>query len=831
VLATTQRAIPACIAAHISCAGWLWVRTGGETRTGSAEATRTVKMMATANLASFATCAVAMAGSNRCPAEWPSREALWHLVTGACFASNVVVESFCFLGGLTHRQHALFQLLGVEVNGMVCVTYLLIGLGVVETSRVDVFGRPFCLPRYVSMAHTTPLMIMTLAHMGSPPLKVVLQCQTAMIVAIACGWIASDADWHPDPEHPLPQVVLFIVASVAAFVYATLGLVAALAEPPEALLRRRGGVFSSSSSGASSAASSSATPRRSRGDDDDDPLQSVYAGSSHDERLRLVKLVLVWWYVYPVIWLSSALGVISPEVELPCYIFAEIVAKLVCTAGLLHGAVLTCVEAAAFASRLDKWRVSEALRQESMFISYVFHELRNPYNGIAGHIHFIERELGAALDCLGPSDEPREDDEGRIRATVRRLRDALDDAAAAQLCSQHMSDVLNNVLDLKKIEDGSIQLALGPVDLDALARDLVTMLDLPDAPFEMRYVRVARDPDWTVLADATRLRQILLNFLVNAKDHTQAGFVELRLVEEAASAGDQLAVRFEVRDTGPGLDARSVAARSVAADSASAGDGAWHASRVATGDSRAEGLGLAVAAKLVRLMSDDTIHVVSPWSEDGRSGSSFYFTVAFARPARRDRSPRTPAAQPQQQPRDDETVATLMPRRLACLLVDDLAFNHRVLERALTKMTPFDALDWSVDVAWTAEEAIARVVDKSERYDLIFMDEHFDSTHGVILGSDAIRAIREAPSPARRPIVISASGNCTQEDADFYRAAGADDALGKPIPFKFSLARRLLLLIERHRPDLSPDAPDRRDDPRPEPPRTPAYAAHRRRVG
>ena len=158
------------------------------------------------------------------------------------------------------------------------------------------------------------------------------------------------------------------------------------------------------------------------------------------------------------------------------------------------------------------------------------------------------------------------------------------------------------------------------------------------------------------------------------------------------------------------------------------------------------------------------------------------------------------------------------------------------MSRYLTRIPPFDDLDWDVEECNTGEAIIERVITHGETYDVVFVDEHFDTAGGVLRGSQVMVQLRAARL-AHQPILITTSGNCLAEDVEYYASCGADSTFGKPLPNKFELARRLLALLKRKRgpnyrdsavlpdpkrprtDDRSPNA-DRPEPPRPQPRRS-----------
>ena len=292
---------------------------------------------------------------------------------------------------------------------------------------------------------------------------------------------------------------------------------------------------------------------------------------------------------------------------------------------MLHGSVDTHAVRQRRRMELERWRMRDQLRTETMFVSYVFHEMRNPYNGISGHLACVDEtvtQLTASLRDAGITDLAAAGAGGSGggggggaaarggggkapkggAAIAHQLQNIHDDLANVQLCSLHMNDILNNVLDIKKLEEGKMLMQPSVVDLAQLARDVVSMVASRSADVDMRVATAverggargdaprvreraasadaalapcaihaahAKGRGLLVIADKVRLRQVLLNLIGNALKHTNSGNVEARLTEltgaaasgrlGAARAGpasgpvEDVTVRFEVSDTGPGI--------------------------------------------------------------------------------------------------------------------------------------------------------------------------------------------------------------------------------------------------------------------------------------
>lgn len=897
MLEKTPVAIPVAIAIHTCIACVVTAKCSDRSKTENSCVALVLLLIA--SFSSYIVCTVSLVGradASKCAtaAFMENTESMWsfvwHLLVAVCFTVHAFVNLTFGIFGVVNRQ-AHFQLQNFGVHVMTANTYFLMATRCVDESHVDVFGRPFYAARYVCISHTAPFLLVLIAQVGSVNLKIVMRAYLATICTILTGWIASDQDLQVYPGNPRAvalQCAAGFVVSCASFGFATISVISAIRSDSHQQRQHEtdnniedSSLLSGDDSMWSTVGSSCGSSHRHT--DDCDREMNKYGGTTA-EATRLAIVVFSCWILYPVIWVASALDLVSPSTEVSLYSLAELLAKLVCTNALMHGSMLMYSERTRFYSAVANWRLSESARQESRIISYVFHELRNPYNGIAGHVQLLEKELDIAIglalqnvqgeeeSSTDERDDYEEDDfmssrrattsrqQRHNKSLLQQLQSARRDVGVARLCSQLMGDVLDSVRDLREIEVGNIHTVQSSVELLALCRDLLAMLgsrtDVSEA-VRFTYSRCCvggketsidkmddeQEARLQVVCDQVRLRQILLALLTNAQKRNVHGPVELRVIECEQDIEAKARVRFEVRDCGKNLARDKSFSDIVVADTNAnifepksttfsakvdfEGNGGEFASR------RASGNRLLIASKLVSVISDDSIHIESPWKEDGSQGACFYFTAFFDRADSRpkSRSPRGvysidlanekkvsfPDTRPNEYDDDDDkkepSSTILLPRQVACLIVDDLNFNNMLLERAITKMPPFKDLEWTVEIAWTGEEALDRVVNRLERYDVIFMDENFSSKNGVLAGSEATAAIREAyslkrlPTSYQRPIIISTSGNCTDTDVEYYRSCGIDFTIGKPLPIKESLARKLVPIIKQHRDDLFQQMP------------------------
>ena len=370
--------------------------------------------------------------------------------------------------------------------------------------------------------------------------------------------------------------------------------------------------------------------------------------------------------------------------------------------------------------------LEEASAAKSKFLAHMSHEIRTPLNAVLGLAQLLGKE------ALNPGQQ----------AMLRHITEA----------GEQLLYIVNDILDLSKIEAGELGLERQPLHLGQVIDNMTHMVKTT-AQSKGLALRVETPPDLPerLLGDAMRLQQVLLNLLSNAIKFTEHGEVALtvRILEASAT---QTRLRFEVRDTGIGLDeaaqARLFRPFTQADDSITRRFGGT-------------GLGLSISKHLVQHMGG----IMGLQSAPGQ-GSTFWFEIPFdlAIDLPPSAHPLVSAA-PEPGIPDESALHSLR-----VLAVDDNRINLLVVGKAL------EQLGILAETANDGRQALDRLRAGPTDFDAVLMDIQMP----VMDGLTATREIRRDPALRHLP-VIALSAGVLAEEREAALAAGVSDFLGKPL--------------------------------------------------
>ena len=372
---------------------------------------------------------------------------------------------------------------------------------------------------------------------------------------------------------------------------------------------------------------------------------------------------------------------------------------------------------------------SAASQFKSIFLANMSHEIRTPMNGVLGMADLLDRT-------------PLNTDQSEMISII-------------QSSGETLIRVIDDILDLSKIEAGHLTLETQVFSLDELVRTISATSEMSardkNLTFQCRY----SSPESSYfVGDALRLRQVIANLVSNAIKFTSEGSVTLELEARHSQSAAHSEIIVKVIDTGPGLseaDQEKIFRPFVQADGSR--------SRQHGGT----GLGLAISRNIVEIMGGE-LNVESQIGE----GSIFSFSCQLLK------SDVAPDQSPTFHSRSARLVGARSGDRASILVAEDHPFNRRVLELMLATL--------EADVHFVEDGMKAVEACKAQSYDLVLMDIQMPGLNGV----EALTLIRQDEQVGGRQHtpMIALTANAMKHQVDEYEAAGFDGHLAKPIVIK-----------------------------------------------
>jgi signal transduction histidine kinase/CheY-like chemotaxis protein len=388
---------------------------------------------------------------------------------------------------------------------------------------------------------------------------------------------------------------------------------------------------------------------------------------------------------------------------------------------------------AAIQNTLANMRLREAIKaaraanqSKSQFLANMSHEIRTPMNGVLG--------MAQALRSRD------------LKSDEREMVDTIIESGHT------LTAILNDVLDLSKIEAGKFEISTTTGDLRETIQHVLKLFaaSAADKGLVLAFKETSELPRRLVF-DPVRVRQCLTNLVSNAIKFTSHGSVTISVSAEPTQGGDGYVVKVDVIDTGIGMNEAAQAKLFTAFA---------QADEATTRRFGGTGLGLAISRKLAVMMGGDVVVTSDPGT-----GSIFSFSFIGGRAPKEQIESVSSSETP-------TLVASLPaepPGFLQVLLVDDNAINRQVIRLFLAP------LGCNIEEATNGQECIDALTRR--RFDLVLLDVHMP----VMDGTEAIRRIRNSASGWHDVPVIALTADAMQGDRDRFLAIGMSDYISKPI--------------------------------------------------
>jgi len=375
-------------------------------------------------------------------------------------------------------------------------------------------------------------------------------------------------------------------------------------------------------------------------------------------------------------------------------------------------------------------RAAEAAAEaKAIFLANMSHELRTPMNGIIGMVDILKRT--------------------ELTEAQREYLSIIESSG------ENLLTIINDILDLSKIEAGHMELENIPFSLKVeLGRVMNIMQVIADKKKLPLILKIADGVPEYVSGDPVRLKQIIINLVNNAIKFTEKGSVTVSVEKQGVEDG-KVQLLFKVMDTGIGI---SPEGQKKLFQSFSQVD------KSTTRKYGGTGLGLMISKNLAHMMGGE----IGVESVEG-VGSTFWFYVYL------DVSDEEGYKKQHQEEKDSEEDKTRVQLKLRILLAEDNKINQKV---ALLNL---HNLGHEVDVANNGIEAVKKF--ENGDYDIIFMDVHMPEMDGIE-ACKKIREIEKMSGSIKKIPIIAMTANTSEDERKKYMEAGMDDYVGKPFKQK-----------------------------------------------
>jgi signal transduction histidine kinase len=387
-------------------------------------------------------------------------------------------------------------------------------------------------------------------------------------------------------------------------------------------------------------------------------------------------------------------------------------------------------------------------KHKSAFLANMSHEIRTPMNAIIGMT-----TIGKAASDLARKDY-----------CFTKIQDA----------SKHLLGLINDILDMSKIEAGKLELSPVEFNFRQIIQRAVDVMNFRiDEKRQNFYLQIDSAIPQTIIADDQRLAQVITNLLGNAVKFTpEEGSISLDVIF-LGEENSLCKIQISVSDTGIGISKEQLDKLFISFSQAES---------TTTRKFGGTGLGLSISKSIVDMMGGD----ITVSSEPG-NGSTFSFTIMVKK-----------GTEKKQEPSDTDLNAKITKNDIALfegrqiMLVEDMEINREIV------LTMLEPLKLKIDCAENGMEAIRKFCSAPDKYEVIFMDVHMPEIDGY----EATRRIREFEKGMekqkwklhKRVPIIAMTANVFREDIAKCLESGMNDHLGKPLDFEIVIEKLRLHL-------------------------------------